>query len=100
MREIEFGGPCLLLDTPNEVNLGMGMFARQYLLNGSLPSYSLLFKLAGQYNTFTMDGVPFPIYVILYDQNWNVLSIFTAQPNTPNFPLPPSTYWMYETAIH
>lgn len=96
MREIYFNGPTYLMETPYEVNTGMGIFSNEYLETGELPSHGLLFHLAGNYNTLTMEGVPFPIHVTYYDREMNVIGYEYAYPGMPNTPMPPGVWWMYE----
>jgi uncharacterized membrane protein (UPF0127 family) len=88
-----------LPETSEEIATGMGVFGPIYRRHGRVPKVGMLFPLQGKFSRFTMTGVDFPLNVIYYDINWNILDYFVAQPTDRDSYIPPNVWWMYETTL-
>lgn len=93
------GVKVFMPETREEIGVGMGLFSDIYTRQGSLPKIGMLFPLQGRYTNFTMEGVPFPIRVIYYDREWNVVDSFIASPGMRDSSISSRVWWMYEETI-
>lgn len=82
----------LVRRTPLEISRGMSIYA-------SSPPHGMLFILNGQYHTFTMNGVSFPLSVLFLDADWNIVESFTAQPGMRTKRIPRSVMYMIEIPV-
>lgn len=86
--------PVYLAENSREVNMGMSTFGDRY------PDRGMLFPLRGNYSTFTMDGVKFPLEVYMMDVSGNILDHFIVHPGTKDRQITANTYWMLEFPLH
>jgi uncharacterized membrane protein (UPF0127 family) len=94
-RNISFQGhiyPTLIASEQHDINVGMGAFDIP-------PPYAMIFMLRGNYSTFTMNGVNFPLHVAFYDRNFRLLESFTAIPGMRNRANPQGAYYMVEVPL-
>lgn len=77
-----------------ETDLEVGMKRYSYP-----PPHGLIFHMNGRYNAITMEGVSFPLLVLLYDQQGYLLDRFTAQAHSGLIPIDPRTWTMIEIPI-
>lgn len=64
------------------------------------PNHGLIFYLQGRYRYITMEGVRFPLLVILYDSAGYEIDRFIAKPHVRKIPIDPRTYTMVEIPLH
>lgn len=78
----------VVVKTQKDISKGMSIYQNKEQIG---LNKGMLFILAGNYSTFTMKDVKFPLHVFIYNKNWKLISSWISYPSDSQMSFPKSS---------